>query len=276
MDVKKGKIGGLLLKEKKERFDNLVKNALRRHNFSIVNKLSETHFEIASGTASFTADVKDIKTLYDQAGTEREMESLTAMLESAFITESKMISFTNAQTLLRFLVMREDEVKENYISGDFVGNLKKVVVYTADDVNLNFLDESYTRKWGVPREVLFSVADRNMCKLLEKAEIKESNLNEVVRALEFSLPGSELCVSMIMCNDFRKTVHKYFGAKFLVAAPSRENLIALENVTNDILEGLGAAIINEHRKSAYPLTTDILLFTQDDVETVGHFSVDRS
>jgi hypothetical protein len=153
--------------------------------------------------------------------------------------------------------------------------LKKVVVYTPDDGDLQLLTDANVKRWGVPREVLFSVADRNMCKLLEKAVITETILNET-KVLEFSLPNMELCVSTLMCNDFRKTVYKYFGAKFLTVAPSRDSLLVLENVTNNILEGLGAVIIDEYRKSGKPLTTDVLLFTRNSIETAGHFSVDSS
>jgi hypothetical protein len=268
----KEKIGALLTKDKKEKFENIVKNVLRRHNFSVVSKSDDWLYEIAIGTATFTVDVAELKNLYDLAKSDEEISVLSEKIESSFLTESKMISFTNAQTLLRLLIMRGDEVKDNYVVADFVGSLKKVVVYTPDDCDLNILSDVYVKRWGVPREVLFSVADRNMCRLLERAEITETVLNET-KVLEFTLPNMELCVSTLICNDFRKTVYKYFGSKFLAVAPSRDSLLVLENVTNNILEGLGAAIIDEHGKSDKPLTTDVFLFTRNDIETAGHFSI---
>ena len=88
----------------------------------------------------------------------------------------------------------------------------------------------------MPKEVLFSVADRNMCRLLMKADISESKLKEDVRALEFKLPNSELCVSLMMCNDFHRVVSDSFGPKFLVVAPSLDSILVLENNTNNILD----------------------------------------
>ncbi|MCL2053649.1 MAG: hypothetical protein FWG90_04285 [Oscillospiraceae bacterium] len=276
MDIKE-KIGGFFIKDKKEKFENIIKTALKRHNFSIagVNKEDEFKYEITSGTAVFTVNVRELRKLYNLAHTEEEIESLIVEAEEFFLTESKMISFTNAQTLLRLLIMRDDEVKNEFVSADFIQGLKKVVVYTSDDVNLNILDEAFLKKWGVPREVILPVADRNMCRLLEKAEIVESSINET-RVLELKLPSKELCVSMLMCSDLRKTVCQYFGEKFLAVAPSRENLLILEDVTKDMLEGLGSVIINEYRKAANPLTTGVMLFTQNDIEAIGYFSVAKA
>lgn len=269
----KDKLSGLKSLIVKDKFENELKNALKRHNFSVADKLSNTLYEIASGTSKFQIDVSSIKQEYDNAISDEAAEIIITRLEKEFVTESKMISFTNGQSLLRFLVMREEEISNDCLFTDFVSGLKKVIVYSSDDITLHILSETYLKKWSVPREVVFSVADRNMCKLLEKAQINESNLSESVKAIEFSLPNKELSVSMMMCNEFRKTVYKKLGAKFLVVAPSRESLLILENVTNNILEGLGTVIISEYRKSKFPLTTDVLLFTPYSIEIAGRFSV---
>ncbi len=258
----------------KDKFDAEFKNALKRHNFSVINKISDTLYELSSGTASFHVDIYDAKRQYDINKNDEQLEKVIRIIELQCVTESKMISFTNGQSLLRFIVMREDEIKQDYIYTDFVNGLKKVLVYTADDFALNMLNVNYMKKWGMPKEVLFSVADRNMCRLLDKAEIKEADLSDNVKAIEFNLPSKELCVSMMMCNEFRKVVYSRIGAKFLVLAPSREILLVLENITNNILEGLGNVIVNEYKKAKHPLSTNVFLYTPNDIQVVGRFSAD--
>ena len=78
-----------------------------------------------------------------------------------------------------------------------------------------------------------------------------------------------------MCNEFRTAVYEKLGAKFLVVAPSRENLLVLKNITNNILEGLGTVILSEYRKAKNPLTTDVLLFTPQEIQVAGRFSIGR-
>ncbi len=189
--------------------------------------------------------------------------------------ESRMVSFTNGQAFLRFVVMREKDVTEDMLYADFIPGLKKVIVYTADDCIIRRMTDSIFKRWGVPREVVFSVSDRNMCRLLNKAEIKETTLGDGIKAIEFELPSKSFSTAMMMCADFRKTVYKYMGAKFLVVAPSNENMLILENITNNILEGLGSVIVSEYKKAKSPLTTDVMLFTPNGIQIAGTFLPDR-
>jgi hypothetical protein len=150
------------------------------------------------------------------------------------------------------------------------------MVYTSDDIVLHNLEDSTVKKWGVPREVLFSVADRNMCRLLSKAEVKESEISDGIKVMEFDLPSRHLAVSLMMCNDFRRAVEKHMGTKFLVVAPSRDSLLILENITNNILEKIGKLIVREYTQSAFPLTTDVMLFTPDNIRVAGRFAVKKA
>ena len=257
----------------KNRFENDFKNALKRQDFYIAAKESDSVYEVSNGTDSFKIDIGEAKRLYDKTRSEKILERLVNQLEQDFRTEGRMVSFTNGQEFLRLMIMRDQEVTEDMISTDFVEGLKKVVVYTSNDETIHNLDESLLKRWGVPREVVFSVADRNMCKMLSKAEIGEETLSGDVKALDFKIPFPAFCSSLILCNDFRTAAYERLGAKFLVVAPSRESLLVLKNITNDILEGLGTEIIKEYRKAKNPLTTDVLLFTPQSIQVAGRFSL---
>ena len=259
----------------KNRFENDFKNALKRQDFYIAAKESDSVYEVSNGTDSFKIDIGEAKRLYEKTRSEEILERLVNQLEQDFRTEGRMVSFTNGQEFLRLMIMRDKEVTEDMISADFVDGLKKVVVYTSNDETIHNLDDSLLKRWGVPREVVFSVADRNMCKMLSKADIEEETLSGDVKALYFNISSPAFCSSLILCNDFRTAAYERLGAKFLVVAPSRESLLVLKNITNDILEGLGTIIINEYRKAKNPLTTDVLLFTPQSIQVAGRFSLGR-
>lgn len=259
----------------RDKFEIGFKNALKRQNFYITSKESDSVFEISNGSAVFKIDVGDARRIYEQTRSDEELDKLIRRLEQDFTTTGRMVSFTNGQEFLRLMLMREQDVNRSMISADFVEGLKKVVVYTPDDKIVHTLDEAALKRWGVPREVAFSVADRNMCKILSRAEISEETLSGGVKTLEFKVPCPEFCSSLLLCNEFRPAVYKRLGAKFLVVAPSRENLLVLQNITNNILEGLGTVILDEYRKAENPLTTDVLLFTPKDIQIAGRFSAGK-
>ncbi len=266
------KISGLFSRDK---FETGFRNALKNRQFDIVSKNDDDSYEITNGTVVFTVDAGEARAAYEKNRSDEELERLINRLEHDCLTKGRMVSFTNGQEFLRLLIMREKDVSGTMISADFVDGLKKVAVYTPDDEIIHFLDEDTLKRWGVPREVVFSVADRNMCRLLSKAEISEETLTGGIKALDFKIPSPAFCSSLIMCNEFRSAVYERLGAKFLVVAPSRENLLVLKNITNNILEGLGTVILSEYRKAKNPLTTDVLLFTPQEIQIAGRFSIGK-
>ncbi len=267
------KFSGLFFRDK---FENSFRNALKNRRFDIVSKTDDGAYEVSNGTVVFTVDVREARAAYEKNRSDEELDRLINRLEHDCLTKGRMVSFTNGQEFLRLLIMREKDVDGTMISADFVDGLKKVAVYTPDDEIIHFLDEETLKRWGVPREVVFSVADRNMCRILSKAEIGEETLTGGIKALDFKIPAPAFCSSLIMCNEFRSAVYERLGAKFLVVAPSRENLLVLKNITNNILEGLGTVILSEYRKAKNPLTTDVLLFTPQDIQIAGRFSIGKS
>ena len=96
----------------------------------------------------------------------------------------------------------------------------------------------------VPKEVLFSVADRNMCRMLAKAEYTEKKIScgIDINCLDFKAEGNDFTVALMMCSDFREFISSKIGSRFLAAAPSKNTLLVLSEVTNDVLERLGTAI----------------------------------
>ncbi len=266
------KFSGLFSRDK---FESSFRTALKNRRFDIVSKNEDGSYEVTNGTAVFTVDAGEARASYEKNRSDEELERLISRLEHDCLTKGRMVSFTNGQEFLRLLIMRDKDVDGTMISVDFVEGLKKVAVYTPDDEIIHFLDEDTLKRWGVPREVVFSVADRNMCKMLSKAEIKEETLTGGIKALDFKVSAPAFCSSLIMCNEFRSAVYGQLGSKFLVVAPSRENLLALKNITNDILEGLGTVILSEYRKAKNPLTTDVLLFTSQEIQVAGRFSIGK-
>lgn len=259
-----------------EKFNKLFRNALKKQRLNVDRRLSADYYNITDGRSVLGFDMSELKYIYAKTKSSEDINAYVKRITSDFLIHERMISFTNGQEFLRFTVMNPGDVRSNMLCEDFIGDLKKVVCYTADNLTARPLDKAYLQKWDVPREVLFSVADRNMCRMLRKAEFTEAQLavsgGSSVRCLEFKAVGSDLIVALMMCSDFRDYISSILTPKFLAAAPSKDSLILFSEITNDILEHLGAAIVNEYVWAARPLTTDVLLYSAAGIEIAGHFS----
>lgn len=266
------KFGGLIAKDK---FESEFRNVLKRQDISVTAKESDTIYEISNGSALLKIDVGKVKRKFEKTGSLKELEDLARSAGLDLRAKERLVSFTNGQELLRLMLMRSRDVTSDMISADFVGDLKKTVVYTPDEENVHTLDAGMLKRWDVPPEVVFSAADRNMCRMLSRAEINEEVIGGNIHVLDIKINSPIFCSSLILCNEFRTLVGSKFGERFFVVAPSRESLLVLKNITGDILEGLGTVTLSDYRKAKAPLTTDVLLFTSQGIQTAGRFSIGR-
>ncbi|MBP1547729.1 MAG: hypothetical protein J6A37_14180 [Oscillospiraceae bacterium] len=257
-----------------EKFNRLFRNALKKNKFSVEKRGSRDYYTVTDGSASLGFDVSAEKYEFARSRSSASVTELIERVKRDFYILERMVSFTNGQEFIRFTVMREEEIGKGMISDSFMGSLKRVICYTGDNIRSRPLPEEYMKKWDVPKEVLFSVADRNMCRLLKNAEYTESPLDSTgaIRCLDFKAEGSDFTVALMMCSDFRNHISRVLGHRFLVAAPSKDTMLALSEVTNDVVERLGTAIVGEYRFATRPLTTDVFHFSSSGVKIAGHFS----
>lgn len=257
----------------KDKFYREFKKLLSQKNFQISRKIEEDVYEITSGTVTFTVDVRDARRDFEYGRNSKTLEFLISTIELDFTSKYKLVSFNNAQPCLRVLLMRSEDVSENYISMDFLGDIKKVVAFSTDNNTVYPLNSEYLKKWGIPKDVLFNVGDKNMCDVLREGSISVSTIAGQIRVIEFNSVNEKLRASVLSCSSFRKVVSEKLGPKFLVVIPSSESILAVEDVRNDIIETFGPIVMQEFQKSRNKLSTDVYLFTSTGISVTGKFSV---
>ena len=255
-----------------DNFDKVFKNSLKHSSLTAEEAQGNNIIRISNGRSELQYDISEIRQNYSKDKQARTIDDFISRAVYELSLEDRMLSFTNAQSFLRLMVLRDSETKPHMIFTDFAGSLKKTVCYCGDRDDIFMLDRKYLKKWGVPAEVLFSVADRNMGRILSRAEYTCSVIGNGVNVMEFETKGDPLIVSSMMCEDFRELAAEKLGPRFFVAAPSRESLIAVQEVADNILAGLGEAVVNDYKWADDPLTTDIFHYTPTDITVAGHFN----
>ncbi|MBQ8827456.1 MAG: hypothetical protein IJ007_10220 [Oscillospiraceae bacterium] len=256
----------------KDKFDSELKNILKANNLSINGKKSDKLYIFTDGSASCTADISRAKRDYIKNSSLEKTEKLVLHIKDEIAMERRMASFTNAQDFLRFIAVRKENVTKNMIYAEFADGICKVMVCTSDNITLHYLNEGFLKKWAVPKEVLFSAADRNMCRIFSKAAITPVPICDGVKAAELELSCKHFTASAMMCNDFRRALSKQLGEKFFVIVPADDTLIAFDNLTDELIRSMGKAVISKFKSADHPLSCDLLLFTKDDVKIAGSFS----
>lgn len=254
---------GFLLKDK---FDRNLSAALKHRGIRIASR-DENIYTFALGNDEAVADITALKEEFEASG-ESSFENFADEILSVLKLKSKLDSFTNAQFLLFPFIVKEEEITEEMIALPFAGNIFKAVYCTDESEKILSLDSQYIKKWNTPKEVLFSVADRNMGKEFSKADMSFTEITGGVKAVEFEYKGNVPVSSMILCNDFRETVKEKLGECFLAAIPSENTLFAVQNISEKLTVDLKNAVYKEYEWADKPISTEIYKFQSDGSITV--------
>lgn len=252
-----------------DRFEKMFRSAVKHYDFSVVEKLGDDVYILFRDGIEIEADTAGLRSRYNRTRQRSEADSFAAELDSRFALEARLSSFTNAQAVLRLMAVPEGSVGENSISSPFAGSIMKTVYCTGENNEAVLLDSKYLKKWGVPKEVLFSVADRNMGQLLAHLDCNFTEIVEGVTAAEIRAEGDPFAVSTVLCSDFRELISSKFGESFLVALPSTNSLLAVHEIPRDIFESLSEAVLKDYRWADRPLTSEIFRFSPNGISVVN-------
>lgn len=252
-----------------DRFEKVFRSAVKHYDFSVADKISDDLYILSRDGIEIEADVSELRIRYGRSRLKSDADFFATELDSRFALEARLSSLTNAQAVLRLMVVPENRAEDNSISIPFAGSLMKTVYYTGDNNEAFILDSKYLKKWGVPKEVLFSVADRNMGQLLSRLDCNFTEIIKGVTAAEIRSGGNPFAVSTVLCSDFRELISSKFGESFLVALPSADNLLAVHEIPRDIFESLSEAVLKDYRWADRPLTSEIFRFSPDGIYVVN-------
>ncbi|MEG0614167.1 MAG: hypothetical protein RR540_00305 [Oscillospiraceae bacterium] len=266
-------IGGFEVLLNIDKFYNVFKKTLKQKNFEIKRKISDNVYEISSGLMTFNIDVTDIRKEFLTTKSTAPLDELLTQLEIDFTIKYKLVSFHNAQNCLRLLLKRDENVKPNYVTADFMSGVKKIIAFSTDNESVIPLENTYLKKWGVPKDVLFAVADKNMGEILAQLNLYVSTIAGSIDVLEFPVENVKLRASLMLCSNFKKIVSQKLGGKFLVVAPSADSMLAIQDVTNNVIESFGPIVVDEFKKAADPISTEVLLFSPTGITVAGKFKV---
>lgn len=257
-------------------FFDVMKSMLGEKNYTVSQRISDDLYEVTNGNVTLRLDVRAAREQFQLDGKTDLLQECVAQAILDFSSRYRLVSFQSAQTCLRLLLMRADRVTPDMIADDFIPNVKRVAAFTADGMEVYPLSSSYLKKWAVPRDVIFAVGQRNMDQILLQCDRYVSAVGGKIRVMEFTMKNPGLRAALMLAGCFRDVVSEKLGARFLVVAPSAESMMAVQDVTNNIVESFGPVVLDEYASAACPLTTDVLLFSPQGISIAGRFQVQQA
>lgn len=251
------------------RFNRLVRTELRRYGLEITSQRDD-YCIVTDGESDLSFSMSEEKLAFARSRSEDEVRAFAERVRGDFAVDERMVSFTNGQNFLRLTAMHAGEIKRGMISADFEGGIKKVLCITSDDKHARIVYDDILADWDVPPDLLLSVADRNMARLLTPERIASGTLFGNIRYAEIRAQD-EISPALMMCSGFYGYMAPLVGNRFLLIAPSKDTIIAVTEPASNVGKRFRDIVTEHNRWSSDPLTTNVYLYCPRGPEVITGF-----
>jgi hypothetical protein len=157
----------------------------------------------------------------------------------------------------------------NQITGEF----SNVYVYRGQD-NLTWITRADLTKWNISESDLHMQANINANKLLENTPISFDTVGSRKLAL-IEVEQTTLKAALLFAPAMRERIKAELGFPFYAVIPVRDFCYIFSEKDFDFFSGrLGKVVVNEYKTSGYPITTEILKFSEQGVQAVFKYPIE--
>lgn len=148
------------------------------------------------------------------------------------------------------------------------------VFVLSDNEKLVWITNEDLKKWNISKNQLNKQANRNADALLAKTNI-QFDLIENRKLVMIESEHTSLKGSLLFAPSMKSKIEKEIGFPFYAVLPVRDFCYLFSEKDFDFFSRrLGKVVVEEFTNSGYPVSTEILKFTSEGVETVGKYPVE--
>jgi uncharacterized protein YtpQ (UPF0354 family) len=229
-------------------------------------------YEVQLDDQTVTVSLDNLRRNYDRDGDADAIVRFVARLDADFFSETP--SWDDVRPYVRYSLEPSDyetgldDALFNAVSDE----LNQVFVYTSPDgYRITWINDSMLEAWGVTREQVVRQAEENMSAIIADTNFEVEDVQGYQLGM-ISTNETSFKASLILSPAFRDLVSPTHGWPVYVVAPCRDFAYVVRHDNREFLGRLGRVVINEYRKSGYPITTDVLQVSDDGIISIGGFS----
>jgi hypothetical protein len=160
----------------------------------------------------------------------------------------------------------------DFIHRKITDEFSKVYVHSGQ-ANLSWISQDDLSKWAITETELDKQANINADSLLAQTKISFDTIENRKLGL-IEVEHTTLTAALLFAPTMKEKVKKDFGFPFYAVIPVRDFCyIFSENDFDFFSKRIGKVVVDEYKQSGYPITTEILKFTDKGVQAVGQFPV---
>jgi hypothetical protein len=226
---------------------------------------------ISQGDLTYKISLDNVRKNYERDNDETHISDLVQTLVSYSIKVPA--NWSDAKDDIYISLFPNDFDFQDFIRKQLTDEFSKVYVHSGQD-KLSWISKDDLADWGITEIELEIQANNNADRLLKQTTISVDTIENrklgLIQAEHTTLKGA-----LLFAPTMKEKVKADFGFPFYAVIPVRDFCYIFSEQDFDFFsERIGNVVVDEYKQSGYPITTELLKFTDKGVETVGKYPVD--
>ncbi|MDR6763533.1 hypothetical protein J2Y38_003754 [Flavobacterium sp. 2755] len=226
------------------------------------------------GFIHINLDESDLKVNLDNVRRNYERDSddihITNLINTIVSHSFKKEDWENIKDKVFVQFFPNDFEFENLINEKVTNEFSKAFIVNTDN-GFSFISNDDLLDWNLNLEQLKNQVDFNLDTLLDKVQIEVEDIEEHKLGM-INIEDVWLKSACLFSLKIKDLIKNKIGFPFYAVIPVRDFCYVFsEQDFQYFSERLGSVVLEEYEKSGYPITTEILKFSETGVEAIGKY-----
>lgn len=246
---------------------NKFKKQLESKGLSIDSIDTEGFILINMEESDLKVSLDNVRRNYERDHDDRHIADLVNIIVSH---SSKKEDWENIKDKIYIQFLPSDFEFENLICEKITNEFSKVFMVSTNN-SFSFISDDDLIDWNLSLEELKNQVNLNLDILLDKIKIEVEDVDNHKLGM-IDIDEVWLKSACLFSLKFKDLVKNNFGFPFYAVIPVRDFCYFFgEQDFKYFSERLGSVVLEEYEKSGYPITTEILKFSENGVEAIGKY-----
>jgi hypothetical protein len=236
-----------------------------------IDSIDEEGFlHISKGEINLKISLENVRRNYERDSDDSHISELVKIITSYSL---ELPDWETAREEIYINLFPNEFDFKDFIFENVTEEFSKVYVHSGDD-KFTWITKDDIKRWGISEIELDKQAFQNASILLDSStisfELIEDRKLGMINAEHDSLKGA-----LLFAPNLKEKVKPDFGFPFYAVIPVRDFCYIFSETDFDFFaERLGTTVVQEYKESGYPITPEILKFTENRVEAIGKYPVE--
>lgn len=226
---------------------------------------------ISKGELTLQISLENVRRNYERDKDKSHISNLVKTLISYSIELPK--NWADAKDDVYISLFPNDHDFQEFLHTKITDEFSKVYVHNGQD-KLTWITRDDLKKWNITETELDVQSNNNADKLLKTTAITFDKIENRKLGL-IEVEHTTLKGALLFAPTMKEKIKTDFGFPFYAVIPVRDFCYIFSEKDFEFFSGrIGKVVVEEYKQSGYPITTEILKFTDKGVEAVGHYPVE--